>query len=137
MGANSLGVSGSSSGSSDSLHGLTFGEKIYFEDGGDGGGGGYGGSSSKAPVAPSPAPVAAAAAATAAAPPQHAKKGKGVVLGGKQQPRRCQVDGCHVDLTEAKTYYCRHKVCGMHSKAPKVMVAGLEQRFCQQCSRLI
>ncbi|RRT71141.1 hypothetical protein B296_00019532 [Ensete ventricosum] len=108
MGANSLGVSGSSSGSSDSLHGLTFGEKIYFEDGGDGGGGGYGGSSSKAP---------------------------GVVLGGKRQPPRCQVDGCHVDLTGAKTYYCRHKVCGMHSKAPKVMVAGLEQRFCQQCSR--
>ncbi|CAL9129962.1 unnamed protein product [Musa textilis] len=23
----------------------------------------------------------------------------------------------------------------MHSKAPKVIVAGLEQRFCQQCSR--
>ncbi|CAL9049785.1 squamosa promoter-binding-like protein 14 [Musa acuminata AAA Group] len=128
MGANSLGVSGSSSGSSDSLHGLAFGKKIYFEDGG--GGGGYGGSSSNAPVATSPAPVAAAAA-----PPQHAKKGKGVVHGGKQQPPRCQVEGCHVDLTGAKAYYCRHKVCGMHSKAPKVMVAGLEQRFCQQCSR--
>ncbi|KAL0671715.1 hypothetical protein Bca4012_034419 [Brassica carinata] len=29
----------------------------------------------------------------------------------------------------------RHRVCGMHSKTPKVIVAGIEQRFCQQCSR--
>ncbi|XP_077210406.1 squamosa promoter-binding-like protein 17 [Tasmannia lanceolata] len=59
--------------------------------------------------------------------------GRGVVQGG--QPPRCQVEGCEVDLTGAKVYYCRHKVCGMHSKSPKVIVAGLEQRFCQQCSR--
>ncbi|KAL8456433.1 hypothetical protein ACS0TY_033751 [Phlomoides rotata] len=48
---------------------------------------------------------------------------------------RCQVEGCRVDLSDAKSYYSRHKVCGMHSKYPKVIVAGLEQRFCQQCSR--
>nr|WMI30935.1 squamosa promter-binding-like protein 34 [Diospyros sp. 'deyangshi'] len=51
------------------------------------------------------------------------------------QPPRCQVEGCEVDLSDAKAYYSRHKVCGMHSKSPKVIVAGLEQRFCQQCSR--
>ncbi|KAE8713161.1 Squamosa promoter-binding-like protein 17 [Hibiscus syriacus] len=50
-------------------------------------------------------------------------------------PPRCQVEGCKVDLSDAKAYYSRHKVCSMHSKAPKVIVAGLEQRFCQQCSR--
>ncbi|KAL3537018.1 hypothetical protein ACH5RR_000384 [Cinchona calisaya] len=48
---------------------------------------------------------------------------------------RCQVDGCHVALVNAKDYHKRHKVCEMHSKAPKVVVLGLEQRFCQQCSR--
>ncbi|KAA8520469.1 hypothetical protein F0562_014725 [Nyssa sinensis] len=48
---------------------------------------------------------------------------------------RCQVDGCHVALMNAKDYHRRHKVCEMHSKAPKVVVLGLEQRFCQQCSR--
>jgi hypothetical protein len=48
---------------------------------------------------------------------------------------RCQVEGCHVPLLNAKDYHRRHKVCEMHSKAPRVVVLGLEQRFCQQCSR--
>lgn len=48
---------------------------------------------------------------------------------------RCQVEGCHVALINAKEYHRRHKVCEKHSKAPKVVVLGLEQRFCQQCSR--
>ncbi|KDP28815.1 hypothetical protein JCGZ_14586 [Jatropha curcas] len=48
---------------------------------------------------------------------------------------KCQVEGCHVVLVNAKDYHRRHKVCEMHSKAPKVTVLGLEQRFCQQCSR--
>lgn len=48
---------------------------------------------------------------------------------------RCQVEGCHVALVNAKEYHRRHRVCDMHSKAPKVVVLGLEQRFCQQCSR--
>ncbi|XP_039130354.1 squamosa promoter-binding-like protein 17 [Dioscorea cayenensis subsp. rotundata] len=61
------------------------------------------------------------------------KKGKGLVQ--QQEPPRCQVEGCKLDLSDAKAYYSRHKVCGMHSKSPMVIVAGLEQRFCQQCSR--
>ncbi|RRT60003.1 hypothetical protein B296_00024112 [Ensete ventricosum] len=102
----------SACGSSDSTQGLKIGRKTYFEDV----------SSSSFPVAP-PAPQ---------------KKGKGVVQVGKQQqPPRCQVEGCSVDLTGAKAYHCRHKVCGVHSKSPKVTVAGMEQRFCQQCSRSI
>nr|KJB49224.1 hypothetical protein B456_008G107300 [Gossypium raimondii] len=48
---------------------------------------------------------------------------------------RCQVEGCNVTLVNAKEYHRRHKVCETHSKAPKVVVLGLEQRFCQQCSR--
>uniref|UniRef100_A0A6N2MXQ5 SBP-type domain-containing protein n=1 Tax=Salix viminalis TaxID=40686 RepID=A0A6N2MXQ5_SALVM len=48
---------------------------------------------------------------------------------------RCQVVGCNVALLNAKDYHRRHKVCEVHSKAPKVIVLGLEQRFCQQCSR--
>ncbi|XP_072986671.1 uncharacterized protein [Typha latifolia] len=48
---------------------------------------------------------------------------------------RCQVDGCGADLTNAKHYHRRHKVCEFHSKASIVIAAGLSQRFCQQCSR--
>ncbi|THU74203.1 hypothetical protein C4D60_Mb04t30890 [Musa balbisiana] len=32
-------------------------------------------------------------------------------------------------------YHRRHRVCEAHSKAAVVIVAGLRQRFCQQCSR--
>ncbi|KAM7265556.1 hypothetical protein ACFE04_003239 [Oxalis oulophora] len=53
----------------------------------------------------------------------------------QQQTARCQVEGCKLDLSDIKAYYSRHKVCIMHSKSPKVIVAGNEQRFCQQCSR--
>ncbi|CAN6460854.1 unnamed protein product [Victoria cruziana] len=58
----------------------------------------------------------------------------GVSVLGTPVPR-CQVEGCNVGLMGAKEYHRRHKVCEMHSKAPKVIVQGLEQRFCQQCSR--
>jgi hypothetical protein len=115
--ADSSGGSSSSSppnSSSDSLNGLKFGRKIYFEDG------------PGAPTKPGDGP--------GSTPPKKVRgSGGGGVVGG--QPPRCQVEGCKVDLSDAKAYYSRHKVCGMHSKSPKVIVAGLEQRFCQQCSR--
>ncbi|XP_076909332.1 squamosa promoter-binding-like protein 12 [Bidens hawaiensis] len=47
----------------------------------------------------------------------------------------CQVEGCNLDLSSAKEYHRKHRVCESHSKSPKVVVAGLERRFCQQCSR--
>ncbi|TKY59902.1 Squamosa promoter-binding protein 12 [Spatholobus suberectus] len=47
----------------------------------------------------------------------------------------CQVEGCGLDLSSAKDYHRKHRVCESHSKSPKVVVAGLERRFCQQCSR--
>ncbi|KAI7739877.1 hypothetical protein M8C21_031181 [Ambrosia artemisiifolia] len=60
---------------------------------------------------------------------------KMVKVGTQVQPPRCQVEGCNMDLSEAKTYYSRHKVCVDHSKTAMVVVNGLQQRFCQQCSR--
>ncbi|ONK68051.1 uncharacterized protein A4U43_C05F6790 [Asparagus officinalis] len=48
---------------------------------------------------------------------------------------RCQVEGCNIDLTGAKDYHRKHRVCESHSKCPKVIIAGQERRFCQQCSR--
>ncbi|XP_047328447.1 squamosa promoter-binding-like protein 14 isoform X2 [Impatiens glandulifera] len=117
--------SSSSSNSPDSLNGLKFGQKIYFEDVGlalptkSGGGGGLRSSTM---------------AGGDKAPGMQPKKGKrGNVQNG--QPPRCQVEGCKADLTDVKAYYSRHRVCGMHSKSPKVIVSDLEQRFCQQCSR--
>lgn len=49
--------------------------------------------------------------------------------------RSCQVEKCTADLMEAKQYHRRHKVCEVHAKAPAAIVAGVRQRFCQQCSR--
>ncbi|KAJ0985090.1 hypothetical protein J5N97_003446 [Dioscorea zingiberensis] len=55
---------------------------------------------------------------------------------GHHPPPRCQADGCGADLSGAKHYHRRHKVCEFHSKAAVVLFAGgVQQRFCQQCSR--
>ncbi|TYJ49610.1 hypothetical protein E1A91_A01G146000v1 [Gossypium mustelinum] len=125
MGSGSLTDSGGSSSNSSTelLNGLKFGQKIYFEDtsaAGTGGGTTMG------------TPLKSGIGSSSSSGSGKKARG-GVVQGG--QPPRCQVEGCKVDLTDAKAYYSRHKVCGMHSKAAKVIVAGLEQRFCQQCSR--
>ncbi|XP_060183585.1 squamosa promoter-binding-like protein 12 isoform X3 [Lycium barbarum] len=48
---------------------------------------------------------------------------------------RCQVEGCNLDLSSAKEYHRKHRVCHCHSKFPKVIIGGVERRFCQQCSR--
>ncbi|KAL4571183.1 hypothetical protein LXL04_017936 [Taraxacum kok-saghyz] len=53
------------------------------------------------------------------------------------QSPRCQVEGCNLDLSSSKDYHRRHKICANHSKSPKVVVAGMERRFCQQCSRKV
>ncbi|KAA8528854.1 hypothetical protein F0562_036209 [Nyssa sinensis] len=47
----------------------------------------------------------------------------------------CQVDNCKEDLSNAKDYHRRHKVCEIHSKSGKALVGKQMQRFCQQCSR--
>ncbi|KAL9225865.1 hypothetical protein vseg_001743 [Gypsophila vaccaria] len=51
------------------------------------------------------------------------------------QSPRCQVLGCNKDLVTYKGYYKRHKVCEEHTRTSRVTVNGMEQRFCQQCSR--
>ncbi|CAH8299315.1 unnamed protein product [Eruca vesicaria subsp. sativa] len=56
--------------------------------------------------------------------------------GHSMQLPRCQIDGCELDLSSAKGYHRKHRVCENHSKCPVVTVGGIERRFCQQCSRL-
>lgn len=59
-----------------------------------------------------------------------------VTGGGSGSPMRCcQAERCSADLNDAKQYHKRHKVCEYHAKAQVVVVAGVGQRFCQQCSR--
>ncbi|WVZ26132.1 hypothetical protein V8G54_004676 [Vigna mungo] len=53
---------------------------------------------------------------------------KGSKAGGSMPPS-CQVDNCDADLSEAKQYHRRHKVCEYHAKAHSVHMAGLQQRF--------
>ncbi|KAI5426917.1 hypothetical protein KIW84_032375 [Lathyrus oleraceus] len=105
--------SGNSSSEESSLNGLKFGQRIYFED-----------------TSLANSSTANANASSSAG----SKKGRGGSF-QHSQPPRCQVEGCKVDLSDAKAYYSRHKVCSMHSKSPTVTVSGLQQRFCQQCSR--
>ncbi|XP_039005171.1 squamosa promoter-binding-like protein 13A [Hibiscus syriacus] len=51
------------------------------------------------------------------------------------RPVSCVVDECDSDLSKCREYHRRHKVCELHSKTAQVMINGLKQRFCQQCSR--
>lgn len=60
---------------------------------------------------------------------------KSRVGGGSSNRALCQVEDCGADLSNAKDYHRRHKVCEMHSKASKALVGNAMQRFCQQCSR--
>ncbi|KAK2982703.1 hypothetical protein RJ640_014503 [Escallonia rubra] len=55
--------------------------------------------------------------------------------GSASSMRCCQAEKCTADLSDAKQYHKRHKVCENHAKAQFVVVAGIRQRFCQQCSR--
>nr|AVV48329.1 squamosa promoter binding-like protein [Litchi chinensis] len=65
-----------------------------------------------------------------------AKSGKKTKIVGTTLNRAvCQVEDCRVDLSNAKDYHRRHKVCDMHSKATTALVGNVMQRFCQQCSR--
>ncbi|GMH20923.1 hypothetical protein Nepgr_022765 [Nepenthes gracilis] len=57
------------------------------------------------------------------------------LCGGSTSRAVCQVDDCGADLSRAKDYHRRHKVCVVHSKASKALVGNVMQRFCQQCSR--
>ncbi|XP_054806005.1 squamosa promoter-binding-like protein 12 [Prosopis cineraria] len=63
------------------------------------------------------------------------KKTKIVGSGTSSNRAVCQVEDCRADLSNAKDYHRRHKVCDMHSKASKALVGNVMQRFCQQCSR--
>ncbi|KAH1084366.1 hypothetical protein J1N35_024127 [Gossypium stocksii] len=120
MGSSSLSDSGGSSIDSLNNNALKLGRNIYFND-------------SSAAVNGGPATMKTQSPPSQ--PPLGCKKPRvgGMIHGG--QPPRCQVEGCEVDLSDVKAYYARHKVCVTHSKSPKAIVAGIEQRFCQQCSR--
>ncbi|KAF5198179.1 Squamosa promoter-binding-like protein [Thalictrum thalictroides] len=107
---------GVSVGSGEQLIGLKLGKRTYFEDvcGGD--------SVKSSSFSPSPTSSTTAGKRSRAS------------YQSTQTPR-CQVEGCNLDLTSVKDYHRRHRVCESHSKCSKVVVAGLERRFCQQCSR--
>ncbi|GLJ18084.1 hypothetical protein SUGI_0319200 [Cryptomeria japonica] len=96
--------------------GLKLGKRTYFEDT-------NGGGAAKAVTQASVSPVSSV----------QSKKSR--ALAQAIQTPRCQVEGCDKELTNAKEYHRRHKVCEEHSKTAKVRVSGIEQRFCQQCSR--
>uniref|UniRef100_A0A0D9X9M2 SBP-type domain-containing protein n=1 Tax=Leersia perrieri TaxID=77586 RepID=A0A0D9X9M2_9ORYZ len=135
------GGSGGDGGGDRQLHGFKFGKKIYFKDADSAASDGDDDDddSASAPPPASSSKGKGAVAASASASVGKGKKGKGRAASASGAAAavapRCQVEGCGADLSGIKSYYCRHKVCFIHAKAPRVVVAGLEQRFCQQCSR--
>ncbi|KAL8532861.1 hypothetical protein ACS0TY_009168 [Phlomoides rotata] len=106
--------------SAEALLGLKLGKRTYFENGGGGGGGGGGGSVKM------PTPSTIIIKKTKSSSGQNASPPVSVC---------CQVEGCNIELSKAKEYHRKHRVCDTHSKSPRVIVGGRERRFCQQCSR--
>ncbi|KAL6529342.1 hypothetical protein OROGR_014965 [Orobanche gracilis] len=94
------------------LIGLKLGKRTYFENNG-------GGTNIKSAMMPTPSSTTSLKRSKSSA----------------SQIPCCIVEGCNIDLTMAKEYHRKHRVCDAHSKCPKVVVGGLERRFCQQCSR--
>jgi hypothetical protein len=47
----------------------------------------------------------------------------------------CQVEGCTSPLLHLKNYYRQHRICEQHCRQESLLVAGIRQRFCQQCGR--
>ncbi|PKI42278.1 hypothetical protein CRG98_037329 [Punica granatum] len=102
--------------SGEPLLSLKLGKRTYFEDISDGSN-----------------PRASNFPLVAKSPDASAKKMKST---SQNMPAPCcQVEGCNIDLSSAKDYHRKHRVCESHSKSPKVVVNGVERRFCQQCSR--
>lgn len=105
-----------SSGSGEPLLSLKLGKQMYFEDAC------VGGNTETSKFSTIPMPSATTT-----------KKCKSSCQ--STQVSHCQVEGCNLDLSLAKDYHRKHRVCESHSKSSKVIVGGLERRFCQQCSR--
>ncbi|CAI9093167.1 OLC1v1028597C1 [Oldenlandia corymbosa var. corymbosa] len=97
--------------------GLRLGKRTYFEN--------FSGSST---IKGSAVTVASVGAVARKSKSTSSQNGNGTIP-------RCQVEGCNLDLSSAKDYHRKHRVCDSHSKCPRVVVKGIERRFCQQCSR--
>lgn len=106
----------SSNGSGEQLIGLKLGKRTYFEN--SSGAGNV--KNTSFPVMSTPSTIS-----------MKKTKSSGQLL----PVPRCVVEGCNFDLSTAKEYHRKHRVCESHAKYPKVVVGGLERRFCQQCSR--
>ncbi|XP_031264370.1 squamosa promoter-binding-like protein 2 isoform X1 [Pistacia vera] len=102
--------------SGESIIGLKLGKRTYFED--------------VCAAATSKSPSVSMISASSVATTKRSRSSN-----QNAQTPRCQVEGCNLDLKSAKDYHRRHRICESHSKSPKVIIAGLERRFCQQCSR--
>ncbi|XP_010494302.1 PREDICTED: squamosa promoter-binding-like protein 2 [Camelina sativa] len=104
-------------GSGDPVLGLKLGKRTYFEDFWEvENGKGLG--------------LPVSLASSSVSPVKKAKP-----ISQRLQTPHCQVEGCNIDLSSAKDYHRKHRICENHSKFPKVVVSGVERRFCQQCSR--
>ncbi|KAI8105208.1 hypothetical protein M9435_000378 [Picochlorum sp. BPE23] len=47
----------------------------------------------------------------------------------------CHVEGCGTVMSDETAYFRRYKICRKHLKSNYLIVAGIQQRFCQQCGK--
>ncbi|KAJ6749728.1 hypothetical protein OIU85_000369 [Salix viminalis] len=115
MDSSSLSESATSNATSppaESVNGLKFGKKIYFEDHGGVG-------------APAKRGTGSSSSGSGSGSSRKAQGGQ------HQQPPRCQVEGCKVDLSDAKTYYSRHKASVVVTETTEQLLIGYanDRRF--------
>ncbi|KAL0372270.1 UNVERIFIED_CONTAM: Squamosa promoter-binding-like protein 3 [Sesamum calycinum] len=96
-------------GSVEPLIGLKLGKRTYFENSS----GGSNIKSTSFSVMPTPSPSTL-------------KKTKS---SGQNAPVRCQVEGCSIDLSTAKEYHRKHRVCDSHSNALRWLLEALNVDF--------
>ncbi|KAI7841073.1 hypothetical protein COHA_005301 [Chlorella ohadii] len=59
----------------------------------------------------------------------------GAPIGSRELPTLpvCQV--CGLDLSNARTFFRRYRICEAHAAEKEQLIDGVPQRFCQQCGR--
>lgn len=53
---------------------------------------------------------------------------------GSDQQRACRVPGCSEPLKSG--YGSKYRICALHYAAPRLVLDGVEHRFCQQCGQV-
>lgn len=67
---------------------------------------------------------------------QHEQQDMGRTSTNLSRPRRpCRAPGCQADVSRAKSFNWRYRICEEHRSAQSVSIDGEPMRFCQMCAK--